>query len=99
VVGSASVPRALRTLTAIAVSLCLAGCLGTSVRTPTPEGRPVAGTHPHILAAPFRVDAHVCEQGLSRVVTFVPVWGVAVGILTLGIVVPKTTIYHCVQGG
>jgi hypothetical protein len=92
------VKRALRTTTAFVASLSLAACLGTSVRTPTPEGGAVTDTHVHILAAPFRVDAHACQHGLSRVVSFVPLWGVAVGILTLGIVVPKTTIYHCVKG-
>jgi hypothetical protein len=32
---------------------------------------------------------------LKQVATFVPLWGVAVGILTLGIVVPVTTVYTC----
>jgi hypothetical protein len=76
----------------------LSGCLGTVVETPTPEAKPITTTKVHILAAPFRVDAHVCRQGMSRVVTFVPLWGVAVGILTFGIVVPKTSMYHCVSG-
>lgn len=94
----AAVERALRTTTVFAVSLSLAACLGTNVRTSAPEGGAVTDTHVHILAAPFRVDAHACQHGLSRVASFVPLWGVAVGILTLGIVVPKTTIYHCVKG-
>lgn len=86
-------------LVAIALAACLSGCLGTLVRTPALQGKPVASTNPHVLAAPFRIDAHVCEKGLAQVVTFVPLWGVAVGILTLGILVPKTTIYYCVQAG
>lgn len=86
-------------LVAIALSACLSGCLGTLVRTPAPQGKPVETTNPHVLAAPFRIDAHGCGRGLAEVVTFVPLWGVAVGILTLGILVPKTTIYNCVQTG
>jgi hypothetical protein len=79
--------------------LLFASCLGTNVRAPTPEGRPIATTHAHLLGAPFRVDAHACEMGLSRVFTFVPLWGVAVGILTFGIIVPNTTWYYCVPAG
>jgi hypothetical protein len=33
---------------------------------------------------------------MSRVTTFIPLWGIAVGILTIGIIVPKTTSYSCV---
>lgn len=75
----------------------LTGCLGTVVETPRAAGRPIATTHVHVLAAPFRVDAHVCREGVAKAATFVPLWGVAVGILTFGILVPKTTVYHCAE--
>lgn len=90
--------RALSMALSLVLAACLSGCLGTVVESPTKGGKPVASTHPHILAAPFRIDAHVCPRGMSRVTTFVPLWGVAVGILTFGILVPKTTFYSCVQG-
>ena len=35
---------------------------------------------------------------MSQVTTFIPLWGVAVGILTIGIIVPKMTSYSCVAG-
>lgn len=80
------------------LALSLSGCMGTLVSTPTREGKPIPSTHVHILAAPYRIDAHTCSQGISRAEIFIPVWGIAVGILTLGIVVPKTAIYSCVGG-
>jgi hypothetical protein len=76
----------------------LSGCLGTLVETPSPAGRPLSTTHVHLLAGSFRIDAHVCEKGVAKAATFVPLSGVAVGILTFGIFVPKTAVYHCVEG-
>ena len=75
----------------------LSGCLGTSVRTPAPAGKPHTTTNAHILASPYRVDAHTCHKGLAQVTRAVPLWGVAVGILTFGIVVPMATQYRCVE--
>lgn len=86
-----------RNLLAIALAMAASGCLGTVVRTPARGGQEIGTTMPHILAAPFRIDAHTCQNGLATVTTFVPLWGVAVGILTLGILVPKTTFYTCVE--
>ena len=74
----------------------LSGCLGTIVETPSPAGRAISATHIHLLAAPYRIDAHMCRRGVAKATTFVPIWWVVVGFFTLGIVVPKTTIYHCV---
>ena len=51
----------------------------------------------YLIAAPFRIDAHGCEKGLAKTATWVPLWGVAVGILTFGIVVPKSVSYECVK--
>ena len=89
--------RTFTTLLAFVVAASLSGCLGTLVETPSPAARPITTTHAHLLAAPFVIDAHVCEKGVAKATTFVPLWGVAVGILTFGIVVPKTTVYHCVE--
>ncbi len=88
----------LTTSVALVLTLGLSGCLGTIVETPTQGGGRIAGTHPHILAAPFRVEANGCQAGMSQVTTFIPLWGVAVGILTIGIIVPKMTAYSCVVG-
>ena len=49
----------------------------------------------HIIAAPTQIDANNCSNGLSQTFTYVPLWGVAVGILTIGIIVPMTTEYSC----
>ena len=89
--------RTLVRLLALVLTASLGGCLGTNVQTPSPAGRAISTTHVHLLASPFLIDAHPCEKGLAKAATFVPLWGVAVGILTLGIVVPKTAIYHCVE--
>ncbi len=89
--------RTLQTLLSLVLVVSLSGCLGTIVETKTSEGKPIASTHAHLLAAPFRIDAHVCKRGMSKVATFVPLWGIAVGILTIGIIVPKTTVYSCVE--
>ena len=88
--------RSPTTLLSLILLVSLSGCLGTVVTTPAFVGKPIETTHVHILAAPFQIDAHVCRSGLSKVMTFVPLWGVAVGILTIGIIVPKTTAYSCV---
>jgi hypothetical protein len=82
------------TLTALLI-VALSGCLGTLVQSPTRQSRSHSTTRVHLLAAPTRIDAHVCPSGLSEVFTFVPLWGIAVGILTFGIVVPMATVYSC----
>jgi hypothetical protein len=55
-------------------------------------------THPHLIGSWYRVDASACRDGIAQVQTFVPIWGIAVGILTIGIIIPFTTEYWCVQG-
>ncbi len=85
-----------RQLVAAGLVVSLSGCLGTVVETPSPAGRAISAMHVHLLAAPVRIDAHMCERGVAKAATFVPLWGVVVGFLTFGIVVPKATIYHCV---
>ncbi len=82
-------------LTAL-LSVPLTGCLGTLVHAPTPVAQRTITTRAHLLAAPTRIEAHNCTKGLGEVFTYVPLWGVVVGILTLGIVVPMTTNYACV---
>ena len=83
----------------VLVLIFATGCLGTIVETPRRQGKAFTDTRIHILAAPFRIDAHACDKGVASASSFIPLWGVAVGILTLGILVPKTVIYSCVQGG
>ncbi len=48
--------------------------------------------------SPAVIDAEACRNGLAKVQTWVPLWGIAVGILTFGILVPTTTAYSCVRG-
>lgn len=81
---------------AILAIVPLTGCLGTLVQTPTAQGRQHATMRAHLLAAPAHIDAHACTHGISEVFTFVPLWGVAVGVLTVGILVPMSTHYSCV---
>ncbi len=80
----------------IVMMVPLNGCLGTIVHSPTPASRSHDTTRIHILAAPTSIDAFSCKNGLAETFTYVPLWGVAVGVLTLGILVPMTTIYSCV---
>ena len=89
--------RTSLTLLALVLAASLSGCLGTVVETPSAAGRQIETTRVHLLAAPTVINAHVCEKGLAKASTYLPLWGVAVGILTFGIVVPKTTLYHCVK--
>ena len=89
--------RRLFTLALAALlSVPLTGCLGTLVHAPTSVTQAKITTRAHLLAAPTRIEAQNCTKGMGEVYTFVPLWGVAVGILTLGIVVPMTTSYACV---
>jgi hypothetical protein len=74
----------------------MSGCLGTMVQSPTRPARAESTTRAHILAAPTGIDASHCKAGVSEVFTYVPLWGLAVGILTFGIIVPMTTTYSCV---
>ena len=74
----------------------MSGCLGTVVQSPTRPSQAHSTTRAHILAAPTAIDASHCRAGVSEVFTYVPLWGLAVGILTFGIIVPMTTTYSCV---
>ena len=96
---SAAVGRALMALL-LSSGLMLGGCLGTFIEAPPRER--AAPTYQtlrwHLLAAPHRVKADVCDKGLADVATYVPPWGLAIGILTFGIVVPQWTIFSCAAG-
>jgi hypothetical protein len=75
----------------------LSGCLGTFVETPARAQRgPAFQTlRWHLLAAPRLIEADVCKGGLADSATYVPPWGLVIGILTFGIVVPQWTIFAC----
>ena len=81
---------------AIVLTASMSGCLGTMVRSPTAADRPFTTTRVHIVALPTEIDARACEHGIAETFTFVPIWGLVVGILTIGILVPMTTSYSCV---
>ncbi len=76
----------------------LTGCLGTVVEARTSQGPSFGTTSVRIIAAPRAVDARQCKLGMSTVTTSVPIWGVVVGVLTFGILVPITTTFNCVAG-
>jgi hypothetical protein len=86
-----------RVVLALTLSVSLTGCLGTIVNAPTNKGRTYGGTQAHLLLAPTEIDARDCPKGLQEVAVYVPLWGVAVGILTFGILVPMNTTFTCVQ--
>jgi len=82
---------------ALVLSLGLSGCLGTVVTAPVGTGRSYRSTDAHLILAPTSVDARDCAKGLKEVAVYVPLWGVAVGILTFGIIVPMNTTFTCAQ--
>lgn len=79
----------------IALAVAASGCLGTIVQAPGPAGASYGDTSAHIIGASTKLDASSCPNGLKEVTTFVPLWGVAVGILTFGIIVPMETVFTC----
>ena len=81
---------------AIVITVSLSGCFGTMIKTPAAAGNPFVTTQVHILAFPTQVDAHMCNHGIAESLTYVPLWGLVVGVLTIGIVVPTTTSWSCV---
>ncbi len=89
--------RASAVLLCAAFAISSSGCLGTSVDAPTPHGKAYATLQIHLLSTSASIRADACRNGLADVTTHVPLWGLAVGILTLGIVVPQWTIYSCVR--
>ena len=65
------------------------GLLGVPLFGPLlQKGRLTGNTSPHIIGSPSMIKADDCPNGLQEVAVFVPLWGVAVGILTIGILVP-----------
>ena len=75
----------------------LSGCLGTEVVSPrqSQPGPAFQTLRWHIIAAPTVIRANNCRNGLAEFRTYVPPWGLAIGILTFGIVVPQWTILEC----
>ncbi len=89
--------RLVRSLVSLGLIVSLSGCLGTIVKAPTPEGASYGDTRAHIIGSSTQIDASDCRSGLQQVSTFVPLWGLAVGILTFGILVPMTTVFTCAR--
>ena len=89
--------RIARSLVSLALIVPLSGCLGTIVNTPQPQGESYGDTRVHLIGSSTEIDARSCTAGLQAVSTFVPLWGVAVGILTIGILVPMTTVFTCAK--
>ncbi len=84
-----------RPLVALVLVASLTGCLGTVVDAPTGKGKTYGATRAHLILAPRLVDAQDCTSGMQQVTVSVPLWGVVVGILTLGILVPMNTTFTC----
>jgi hypothetical protein len=93
-----AIRRPLTWLLAATLLVSLSGCLGTAVDAPTRSSDSYASLRVHLIAAPTLVRADRCNAGLADVTTYVPLWGLAVGILTFGIVVPEWTVYTCAAG-
>lgn len=87
--------RTFGLLLAAAFLISSTGCLGTQIDAHTRASQTYTSLHIHLLAAPTVLKADQCRQGLADVSTWVPLWGLAVGILTFGIVVPQWTTYSC----
>jgi len=87
--------RLARSLVALGLAVSLTGCLGTIVKAPTAEGASYGDTRAHLIGSSTQIDARDCKNGLQQVAVYVPLWGVAVGILTFGIIVPMTTVFTC----
>lgn len=85
----------VRSAISIGLVVSLSGCLGTIVEAPTQEGESYGDTRAHLIGSSTEIDASNCPRGLKQVATYVPLWGVAVGILTFGILVPMSTVYTC----
>ena len=88
-------PRTTRALIALTLTASLCGCLGTVVEAPTAKGKSYGSTRIHLIGSSSAIDARECSSGMQEVATFVPLWGVAVGILTFGILVPMNTAFTC----
>ena len=86
-----------RSLVSLGLAASLAGCLGTIVEAPTGKGTSYGSTDVHLIGSPTAINAADCRSGLQEVAVFVPLWGVAVGILTLGILVPMSTTFTCAK--
>jgi hypothetical protein len=89
--------RSARAALALCLAAALSGCLGTIVEAPGASGSSYGSTRAHIIGSSTRIDASSCKNGLKEVATFVPLWGVAVGILTIGIIVPMETVFTCAK--
>jgi hypothetical protein len=86
-----------RSLVALGLAATLTGCLGTIVHAPTGEGSSYGSTRAHLIGSSTTINAADCKGGLQEVAVFVPLWGVAVGILTFGILVPMSTTFTCAK--
>jgi hypothetical protein len=82
---------------AFALATSQTACLGTLVESPVrAQATPSRATlRWHLITAPRVVEAGECRHGMSDVFTHVPLWGLAIGILSFGIVVPQWTVYSC----
>ena len=90
-------PRSLaRVLLAVLAIVAQSACLGTVIETPARASRSYSKLQIHVIAAPSVLRAEHCELGISDIFNYVPLWGLAVGILTFGILVPARTVYSCV---
>ena len=87
--------RTLGLVLAAAFMVSSTGCLGTFVDAPTRHGQSYTQLQVHLIASPILIRADVCRHGLAEVSTWVPLWGLVIGILTFGIVVPEWTTYSC----
>ena len=89
--------RLLRLFVALALIASQTACLGTIVQSPVPHAESYGDTRAHLIGSSTSIEARDCKRGIQQVEVFVPLWGVAVGILTFGIVVPMSTVVTCAR--
>lgn len=87
-----------RALVAVVLTASLTtGCLGTILESPTTDApQTYWDLRWHIIAAPTLVEAKACGFGVSKSMTYIPIWGIAIGVFTFGILVPQWTGFSCV---
>jgi hypothetical protein len=87
-------------LLAALLAVSTSGCLGVAVESPArpAQRRTYTTLRWHLITAPRIIDASECTRGIADIATYVPLWGLAVGIVTFGIVVPQRTTYSCAAG-
>lgn len=93
---SKSTPRGALAV-ALAILCCLSGCFHTVIDSPAKrEGsvREDAGVTWFALST-TTTNAADCKHGIAKAEAYMPVWGLLVYYVTVGIAAPMRTVYTC----